>query len=44
MEAQAANFAKCSMPCARRWLFQFAQPGMPFYIQELADFYVVRER
>jgi len=44
MEAQAANFAKCSMPCARRWLFQFAQPGMPFHIQELADFYVVRER
>ena len=44
MEAQAGNYAKCSMPCARRWIFQFAQPGMPFRIEELADFYVVRER
>lgn len=44
MEAQAANHAKASMPTARRWIFQFVQPGKPFYIQELADFYVIRER
>ena len=44
MEAQAANFAKCSMPCSRRWIFQFSQPKMPFHIQELSSFYVIRER
>ena len=44
MEAQAANFAKCSMPTARRWIFQFIQPDKPFWIEELSDFYVLRER
>jgi len=44
MEAQAANFARCSMPCSRRWIFQFVQPDKPFYIEEKPDFYIIRER
>jgi hypothetical protein len=44
MEADAANHAKCSMPCARRWLFQFSRPDKPFWIEETSDFYVLRER
>ena len=44
MEAQAANHAKASMPTARRWIFQFVQPGKPFWIEEQADFYIIRER
>lgn len=44
MEAQAANSAKASMVTARRWIFQFSQPGKPFRIEESADFYIIRER
>jgi hypothetical protein len=44
MEARAANFAGCSMPCSRRWLFQFSQPGKPFRIVETTDWYILRER
>jgi hypothetical protein len=44
MEAQAANHAKASMPTARRWIFQFIQPGKPFWIQEATSFYILRER
>ena len=44
MEAQAGNYAKASMVTARRWIFQFSQPGRPFRIEESADFYILRER
>ena len=44
MEAQAANAAKCSMPCARRWLFQYSREGKPFRIEEGTDYYVLRAR
>jgi hypothetical protein len=44
MEAQAANHAKASMVTARRWIFQFSQPGKPFWIQENPSFYIIRER
>lgn len=44
MEAQAANYARCSMPCSRRWIFQFTQPDKPFWIEEETDFYILRQR
>ena len=44
MEAQAANYAGCSMPCSRRWMFQFSQPGKPFQIVDTTNWYILRER
>lgn len=44
MEAQAANYARCSMPCSRRWLYQFSQPGKPFIIADTPQWYILRER
>lgn len=44
MEARCANFAGCSMPTARRWIYQWTRPGKPFQIQEGTDFYIVRAR
>lgn len=44
LEADAANFAKCSMPCSRRWIFQFTRPDKPFWLEERPEMYIIRER
>lgn len=44
MEAQCGNYAGCSMPTARRWIFQWTRPGKPFLIEERTDLYIIRER
>src|SRR2546426_234158 len=42
--AQSANFAKCSSTTARRWIYQFTQPDMPFAIAEHEAGYVIWRR
>lgn len=44
MEAEAPNFADCSMPCARRWIFQWTRSTKPFRIEEKDDAYYIRTR
>jgi hypothetical protein len=44
MEAMCGNYAGCSMPTARRWIFQWTRPGKPFMVEERTDLYIIRER
>lgn len=44
MEAQAANYANCSMVTARRWLYQFSRENKPFEIVDKGAFYIIRGR
>lgn len=44
MAADAANFARCAIATAHRWITQYSRPDQPFHIQDTDTGYVIWAR